>query len=533
MRPWNPWLDELHFRKGLVLVCKTWSWSATAFLYEDIVLSRMGQIPALAQTLSSGGTRNLCGLVQHLRLDGCVVWAPCTTVVREDLLTILRRCVALRTLSFHPHPNFPYANRPDDVHNGWQGYNPTWFVHDHADDFGLAFQVHLSSWLRELDVAIVLTETQVVELHKLLSSAKNLCSLKIGSVKEPGDLQSSIPALRPLCLPVLTEFQLHATHPTFITLVCSRWVMPALKGLTVLNCFVLPEELLKSHGRSLTYLNICPSRKTGVYDYSWEPCVVKSLEDLRESCPVLEHLVFPAHTPTFTAADILDTIRSPTLRYLDIWCHQCFASRARIERELQCIVDSGQTPALIRIRRLQRVVHPDLPVICHPSLVSGDEERVYRFPRAHFLQTSYAVIPDCGPHSDMPCFVQLSGDDGDDGDDDATYIDSSENEDDEDNEDNDEDETSSPASDDTPYDPFNDESDSDSSTSSDDDDDSVSDPYSDAEISEWEFNSTLQREELLSAQHDRTTVLDIFRSTQVSDSEDSGDLQGDMSVDDD
>ncbi|KAI0721258.1 hypothetical protein C8T65DRAFT_735279 [Cerioporus squamosus] len=514
MRAWNPWLDELRFRKGLVLVCKTWSWPATAVLYEDIVLRTMGQIPALARTLSSGGTRDFCGLVHHLRMDSCVVWAPCTDVVREDLLDILQRCVALRSLSFHPHHNFPDANHPLDVDTGWAGFNPTWFVHDHTDDFGRALQGHLSSELRELDIALTLSETQVVELYKLLSSAQSLNSLRIGPVAESGTLQDVIKKLQPLRLPALSELQLHVNHAPMVALVSSCWDMPILKSVTALDCSELPVELLKRHGRSLTYLNICPKKPPRAYDYHWEPCDATALRELREMCPVLEHFVFPAHKPTTTASDILANTFPSTLRYLDIWCHLCEAPRSKIEAECQRMVKRGNPPALVRIRRLRRMVHPDLPLICHPSLVSGDEMRIHRFPRAYFLQTSWAVLPDIEPHNDIPWFVHLPNDE----DDDSGNYESVDSEDDEDG-DKEAEEASSPATDDTPYDPFNDESGSESSSSSDSD----IDRDIDAEISEWE-DITAQREE--NAQYDRTTLLDIFRSIQVSDVDE-------MSVDED
>ncbi|TFK91695.1 hypothetical protein K466DRAFT_659884 [Polyporus arcularius HHB13444] len=530
----NPWLGEIRFRKGLVLVCKAWSWPATAILYEDIVLREMGQILALARTLSSGGTRDFCGLIHHLRMDSCVVWAPCTVVIREDLLAILQQCVALRSLSFHPHPHFPDANHAADVSGGWEGLNPTWFVQDHSDGFGQALQSRLSSGLRELDIASTLSETQVVELHKLLTSAQSLRSLKIGPVAVSGTLQDAITVLETLILPALSELQLHVNHTAFITLVSSRWKMPSLKSVTALACPALPEELLRSHGRSLTYLNICPKKKSGAYDHRWEPCEATALRELPELCPVLDHFVFPASKPTTTAADILANAFPPTLRYLDIWCHTCDAPRARIESECQRMVHGGNSPALVRIRRLRRIVYPDLPLICHPSLVSGDEMRIHRFPRAYVLQTSWAVLPDGESHSNIPWFVNLPEDE----DDDPRYVDPDDSWDDEDSEDEDEegeeegeeeddDEASSPATDETPYDPFNDESGSESSSESDSD----VDRDIDAEISDWELDIVALRQEQLNAQYDRATVLELFRSTQmVSDPSDDEDA---MSVDDD
>ena len=64
MRPWGTWLHDLRFRKGLVLVCSAFAGPATAVLYEDVVFRRMGQISALARTLSSEVGRNVSSLIQ-------------------------------------------------------------------------------------------------------------------------------------------------------------------------------------------------------------------------------------------------------------------------------------------------------------------------------------------------------------------------------------------------------------------------------------------------------------------------------------
>ncbi|KAI0737833.1 hypothetical protein C8Q80DRAFT_306268 [Daedaleopsis nitida] len=48
--PHNPWLGDLCTKNRLTLVCKGWSAPATAVLYGEIVIRRMGQIAALART---------------------------------------------------------------------------------------------------------------------------------------------------------------------------------------------------------------------------------------------------------------------------------------------------------------------------------------------------------------------------------------------------------------------------------------------------------------------------------------------------
>ncbi|KAI0756632.1 hypothetical protein C8Q80DRAFT_46777 [Daedaleopsis nitida] len=332
LRPRNPWIEEIRFRKGLTLVCKTWSWPATAILYEDVVLRRMGQIPALARTLSSPNGRDFGVLIQHIRMDSCVVWAPCADVVQQDLSFILTRSVALRSFSFHGNPNFPIVNTPDEG-NGWDGFNPSWFVD--KTTIQDAFVTRISSGLRELDISMTLSETYVVGLHRLLSQATSLTSLKIGPVAVGGWFRDTPRTpLGTLELPSLRYLQLYTDHPLFVTLVCSSWKMPALQGLTAMNCRDIPIELLKKHGRPLTYLHICPKKNDRVYDYSWEPCATTYLDDdFASICPVLEHFVFPAMSPNQTPPIILRSLRSPTIRYVDIWCHACAATREQMEEE--------------------------------------------------------------------------------------------------------------------------------------------------------------------------------------------------------
>ncbi|KAI0800898.1 hypothetical protein C8Q74DRAFT_1191602, partial [Fomes fomentarius] len=260
MRPRNPWLAEIRFRKGLALVCKAWSWPATAVLYEDIVLRRMGQIPALARTLSSSGGRDFGVLIQHIRMDSCVVWASCSDVVRQDLLLILQRSVALRTFSFHAHPNFPIADSPEEG-NSWDGFNPSWILQESTSDIRQAFQIRVSSGLRELDISMTLYEEHIVELHSLLSSAHTLTSLKVGPINvSPGVLEGHINrrTLAELELPALVEFHLYVDNHPFTNLVRQLWRMPALTHLTAMNCRDVPLDLLRAHGRNLVYLHICP-----------------------------------------------------------------------------------------------------------------------------------------------------------------------------------------------------------------------------------------------------------------------------------
>ena len=183
MRLWSTWLDRLRFRKGLILVCKAFAGPAAAVLYENVVFRRMGQVLALARTLSSEVGRSLSSPIQRVRMDSCVIWAPCADVVKHELLFVLRRCTALRSFSFQSHPNFPSTNSAHkDSPIAWDGFHPAWLLHDHTDDVGRLCQGILSSALLKLDISMPLSETQVAELHELLSAARLLRPLKLGQI---------------------------------------------------------------------------------------------------------------------------------------------------------------------------------------------------------------------------------------------------------------------------------------------------------------------------------------------------------------
>ena len=536
MRPWGTWLHDLRFRKGLVLVCSAFAGPATAVLYEDVVFRRMGQISALARTLSSEVGRNVSSLIQRIRMDSCVIWAPCAEVVKNDLLFVLRRCTALRSVSFHAHPNFPTTNSAHEGSpNAWDGFNPAWLLHDHTDDMGRLMQGILSSSLRELDISMPLSETQVAELHELLSAARLLRTLKLGQiVAQPFVKDAS--SLSTLTLPQLEELQMYVDHAGFTAYISSQWELPALTSFTMLYCENLPEILLKQHGRNLTYLHIFPKKKDRVYDYSWVACSVERLGSLPEWCPVLDHFVFPSTRPNHHTDTILSHIRSPTLRYFDIWCHDCLATRELIEVEANNAVELGYLPSLVQLRRLRKVPRIDLPLICHPSLVTGDEFRLHRLPGLFVVQTSWCVAPDSGLQEDLPWFVHLppenddsetfaqeseSGEDDEDGE--GEDDDAEEEEEDNDSNSDDEEEDGEGEEDDEPYDPSENEIRSDSSSDTED---------SEAEISDWELDIPALKEARLKEVFDRDTILSMFTASQErsidqrSDSSDEGEGEG-------
>ena len=390
--PRNPWLAALRTRKALVLTCKAFFGPATEVLYEDIVIRRMGQIPALARTLGpfpSESGRDVALLVRRLRMDGCVVWAPCAHVVRENLRLILQRCTSLRYFSFHPHPQFPLADHAIDDETR-DGFNPSWLLQPDpdSDSVGGALRERLSTSLRKLDLAVTLDERLLVRLQWFLSAAPNLTILKLGHTVEQ-DYSDDLLGLPVLILPSVQELQLHVAHTPFQHYICTRWELPSLRLLTTAGCEEFPEKLLQAHGSQLTYFHM----RHG-YEHAWDTHRLASLSRLASLCPLLQHLVIP----TWMKDPLV--INSSTLLFVDVWGHH---PPPHIFREgWYQICKTSTLPSLRRVRILgtmprrgwESTQSLDWPLICHPTAVVGDEQRTYSFPGVRAVQTAWGVLHD-------------------------------------------------------------------------------------------------------------------------------------------
>lgn len=384
----SAWLAELRFRKALILVCKWWSGLATELFYEDIVLRRMGQIIALADTLTAnhGTQRNLAVLVKSIRLDTCIILGPCADAVRDALSSILSLCVALRTFEYHTAKDFAIAPAPPPG-DASGVFNPTWFVDDRVEAFQLAFQERVSM-LTVLDLATPLSHKQVAHLHRLLAIASCLETLKVGRVQRvegEGDHFDSLPVLH---LPKLKELYIPVDDVRFVAFVSTMWVMPGLRRLTTLGAqSSIPHALLAAHGALLVYLHLYP--ESCVYPWDVEPRK-EDYERVLQLCPAVEHLalVLPLRamfldTPTLSISAICAL--SPALRYLDVWA---FVERC-IDHHCQRIAESG-----VYIRYLNtRLLSPDLPAICDPQIrLADDETRIVHLPSCQAAWSRHTIF---------------------------------------------------------------------------------------------------------------------------------------------
>ncbi|KAI0800899.1 hypothetical protein C8Q74DRAFT_453877 [Fomes fomentarius] len=377
--PRSLWLAESRTRKAHCLVCKSWSNPATRVLYEQIVIRRMGQIPALAQTLAS--VPELSTFIREIHLKSLLVWRGFTEVVREDLAFIIQRSAALRRFVYDQRLSaFPVAEDLSDERD-LEVVCPAFF---HPSAPGIILGERIAGGLRELELIMLLTESALQHLHLMLLDASSLVSLTLGAPANFGRSYHDLYQLGPLHLPALESLQVERCihHPSFLKYISELWNMPRLKSLSVLYCFAIPAGLLEKHGASLTYLNIHPA-VTGTTDDSPGSMHFHSddLERLTGWCPNLAHLAVPIHSPNDISSH--PGLRLPALRHLDVWLllvrsdfrtlRQVSEEAGRLRAELKPKVDDGRFQSLKTVRILDcgHYDHHELPWVCHPSMVDA------------------------------------------------------------------------------------------------------------------------------------------------------------------
>ncbi|KAH9903042.1 hypothetical protein C8Q73DRAFT_32731 [Cubamyces lactineus] len=387
--PHSSWMSELRFRKGLIFVCKNWSGPATEALYEDIVLRRMGQIPALANALTASWSvatpthqRGLADCINSIRVDSCGILPEFADGLHEAFQTILERCTNLSVLEVHVDTGLPTTI---DQSRGTKVFFPVWFLQNETYP-GLkgAVQERLTTTLRVLDLSVPLAGARALrQLHRTLSQcAAYLETLKLGVYIHSADEEIDVPTLPVLSLVRLRELYVHTARTELYYLLCAVWKMPALQRLTTLKDCSVPLSLLSQHGSHLRYLHFFPR--------SWNQPDNAGIERVPEFCPALEHLVVSVRS--YKTELLMPPLRSDSLRYLDIWT--CDEYRCRRWSTTLDPPSESVLPALRSVRRLSGL-HVDLPTICHPAKELADGElALYTMIGVRYLQTKTHVISD-------------------------------------------------------------------------------------------------------------------------------------------
>ncbi|KAI0647717.1 hypothetical protein C8Q79DRAFT_1008132 [Trametes meyenii] len=388
--PRNTWAVSVSTRRALSLVCKAWYGVATEALYADIVFRRMGQISALARTLRSA--RVLYGsdpsrFIKRIRMRQCLVRRKCAAVIKQDLAFVLQHCARLIDFEFQPHPQFDEGEADPDNPNST--YNPDWLWELNEGAPGIALVERCASGLRSLSILEGLNTERLSFIHHVLYKGTCLTSLVLGPILHSQGREFHFSLLSAVSLPCLKHLQIDASRQVVQDYIWDMWDAPNLIELTLLNCLDLPGRLLAQLGARLEYLHIVPSRNwSGSASYA----VLASLED---HCPVLVHLALPS----VPALNLPCEIVSPTLRYLDIWK----APPVQRRRVVELMCEMGHACGLPRLEAVRMFpigipvgVCADVPRVCRPKGLEGEETRVRIFPGTRLLETSWALLLETG-----------------------------------------------------------------------------------------------------------------------------------------
>lgn len=371
-----PWLEVVRTRKALTLVCRSWSAMSTPVLYGEVVFRRMGQICALADTLMlEGRGPYLSQLIRSIRLDGCVVLIPCAAAVRDDLGLILNRCTNLQAFAYQPllSGHFPQAHWEalDASENVTEperrpvGIIPTWFLNTRPESVGAALIRRLATGLTTLSIDIPVYDFPSPDSPEpicsgLLPHARHLKTLVLSGCMMNLLYDSDTQSLPTLHLPSLTTLTVHLNAP-FCDYLCRQWKMPRLSALSITEIGRDVDQwddsdlrmLFQTHGAALKYLS-APNGYRNRFRH------------LNEVLPVIEHLVMAESI----IRDMPDrnrviTLRSPTLRFLDLW--SAWSTRAACVGNY-VVANGADVPALELIRLVSCPVKWLGPDLCPPEL---------------------------------------------------------------------------------------------------------------------------------------------------------------------
>ncbi|RPD82017.1 hypothetical protein L226DRAFT_13802 [Lentinus tigrinus ALCF2SS1-7] len=427
--PHSPWVEQLRFQKGLALVCKRWWEPATRILYHRIVLRRMGQISALARTLSATDAEyDFSTCIKHIGIHDCAIFEPFSDMMLEALRSILRHCPNLQSFSMMPH--FNYGN------GVWQwlgsSLNISWMS---LESLHGIMREGPAANLRHLELRLDTdSRAAFVGLYHILSETSQLASLKLEPlyVREmPYEEVVDLSTLPTLSLPALCELQYSKRCMWFDQFAISSLQLPSLTSLTFLNYDGhSPFSFLAAHGSRLTYLHFYPQSDNPPISVFWSSYFM-DLQELADVCPMIEHLVIC----TFRISDVLTQFHTSAkpllhLRYLDTWARTLSRTRegAMEETELQVydLMTGGNRekfPALgNNFRFLSHHGHADLPKICHPSALTDDDEiRTVYINDVCVVQTSWCVRPN-EDFAELHMEVPESDASGEDEEQDPTFV---------------------------------------------------------------------------------------------------------------
>ncbi|KAI0795369.1 hypothetical protein BC629DRAFT_320651 [Irpex lacteus] len=354
----RPWVLQLRELKTLVLVCKRWSVLGRRYLYRDICLRYVGQIPALVRTIRDAPD-TFAPLVGRLRVI-CYIPEEYMRVCAEGLQYLLDTCPLLHEVAFEEFaavegtfftlrdmlaqqfPRLPRTLQKLRLFSRWTDL----------------------SGQRGYDLA------QVPIPLKLLNSLPNLLALEMNAFT-PHEYQKhvSLPSLRSLRVHIATTFDLPDTwdlpsliHFSMRARMSRAGEAPMASTLTStgLTKCTNAKQFFDAHGHNLTHVDL------GCTDMTWP--TVKLVVD---RCPLLDHLVL-----TIPESQLEDSEPIRRVSYIDIFKRPvATAARRAVPKWALAMLSAADNHIRLLDRALLSFV-PDLPTLFPPeeSAAFGVEE---------------------------------------------------------------------------------------------------------------------------------------------------------------
>ncbi|TRM66777.1 hypothetical protein BD626DRAFT_627263 [Schizophyllum amplum] len=338
------WMECMRTKQTLSLVCRLWQQVAIELLYEDIGFRSIGQLAALLETLTT--KPQLAHLVRSLTV-ACHIAPHTASVYIGDLLSILRMCQRLHTISFRVHGVSQNHVSPLPV-------RPT-------TPFAHVVNLHFAEAPSSLqDLLPILT-----------NMSPRLQSLRIVLAN------SDTTPVPKLIFQAMTTFILTTPwiNQSSIRDVAKKWIMPCVENVTFSLSVYLPipsppptmviledafQTFANRNGSRIRYLQLhaayCVYTGAGM-KYSVD------IQPMLRHCPLLEHLVLPAN--------MRHPISHPTLKWIDVWePHQLSC------RDIWTEVDNLTKVVFPRLRGVRTIdcalsLMMDLPRVIHPDVCAG------------------------------------------------------------------------------------------------------------------------------------------------------------------
>ncbi|KAK7690575.1 hypothetical protein QCA50_005673 [Cerrena zonata] len=220
--PRSAWSQALRTQKALTAVCQSWRAVALMFLYQDVVLRRVGQIPALVRTLRS----NKEGIEDHIKslTFACFVPEPWDDVVSRNIEYLIDRCSNLRALTFWG----PFVDWLQTSNSNGRVFDPL-----------KTFKRHTNNITRLSYFDLLQSTTPVLDIvpGPLLTAFPNLTHLSLASHSSPSESYNPAtpdPSLLNLSFPYLTHLELLPKNgPIAMAFfyILHTWSLPSLTHL--------------------------------------------------------------------------------------------------------------------------------------------------------------------------------------------------------------------------------------------------------------------------------------------------------------